>query len=262
MVELSIDGVCFSYNSRDVLKDITFSAEGGEIVGLLGKNGCGKTTLMKCINAHLSPKVGCISVDGEDVQAIARKDLAKKLAMVAQSTNVSFSFTVLDAVMMGLYPNSDMFQEPTSADMARISEAMVATGIYEFAERPVNELSGGERQRVFIARAIVQDPEVLLLDEPTLHLDINHQFGLMDLVTKLAREKGILVIIVTHEIALAARYCDRVLLIEDGVIADSGTAAHVITPENLAQVYGIRADVYEDERIDGLSVFIYGKTQN
>jgi len=260
MMLLEINDVRFAYHSSDVLKGITFSASGGEVVGILGKNGCGKTTLMKCINAHLSPHGGCVVLDGDVVSAVSRKELAKKMAMVAQSSSVSFSFTVLDAVLMGLYPNSEWMGSPSDSDMERVSEAMKATGVFGFADRPVTELSGGERQRVMITRALVQDPKVLLLDEPTLHLDINHQFGLMELVRSLVAEKGILVILVTHEIGLAARYCDRILLVDDGEIAGSGTAEEVVTAENLERVFGIRTDVHYDERIGGLAVTVIGKS--
>jgi len=161
--------------------------------------------------------------------------------------------------MMGLYPTSEWMTPPTNAEMERILEAMESTGVTEFADRPVTELSGGERQRVLISRALVQDPKIFLMDEPTLHLDINHQFNLMELVGQLAREKNMLVIVVTHDITLAARYCDRVLLMEKGEIVGSGRTEDVITVENLEKVFSVRADVSYDERICGLSVTFLGK---
>jgi len=258
-LRLEINSVCFAYHSSDVLKDISFKASDGEVVGIIGKNGCGKTTLMKCINAHLRPHSGSVTIDGKDVSKMTKKELAKIMAVVAQHVNLSFPFTVLEAVMMGLYPTSEWMRQPTGEDMVRILDAMNSTGITEFADRPVTELSGGERQRVLISRALVQDPRIFLLDEPTLHLDINHQFNLMEMVNRLAKEKNMLVIIVTHDISLAARYCDRVLLMEKGEIIGSGRTEDVITPENLEKVFSVRADVGYDERIDGLNVMFIGK---
>ncbi|MCL2711955.1 MAG: ABC transporter ATP-binding protein [Methanomassiliicoccaceae archaeon] len=258
-MHLVIDNVRFAYQSSDVLKNVSFEASAGEVIGILGKNGCGKTTLMKCINAHLAPHSGCVTIDGNDVSKMTKKKLAGSMAVVAQHVNMSFPFTVLETVMMGLYPTSEWLRPPTEEEMIRISEAMISTGVTEFAERPVTELSGGERQRVLIARALVQDPKIFLLDEPTLHLDINHQFNLMEMVNRLAREKNMLVIIVTHDIALAARYCDRVMLMEKGEIVGSGDAKDVITSENLLKVFSVRADVSYDERINGLNVMFIGR---
>ena len=258
-MQLEIDSVKFAYHSSDVLKDISFKASNGEVIGILGKNGCGKTTLMRCINAHLKPHSGCIMIDGSDVSVMTKRDLAKVMAVVAQHVNLSFPFTVLETVMMGLYPVSEWMQQPTDEDMERILDAMNSTDVTEFADRPVTELSGGERQRVLISRALVQDPKVFLLDEPTLHLDIHHQFNLMEMVNRLAREKNMLVIIVTHDISLAARYCDRVILMEKGEIIGSGKTEEVITADNLMKVFSVQADVRYDERIGGLSVMFIGK---
>jgi len=259
-MQLEIENVRFAYQSSDVLKDVSFKASNGEVIGILGKNGCGKTTLMKCINAHLRPHSGCIKIDGSDVSKMSKRELAKKMAVVAQIANMTFPFTVLETVMMGLYPTTEWMRQPTGEDMVRVLEAMNATGITEFADRPVTELSGGERQRVLISRALVQDPEIFLLDEPTLHLDVNHQFNLMEMVNRLAKEKGMLVIIVTHDISLAARYCDRVILMEKGEIIGSGRTEEVITPENLMKVFSVRADVVHDERIGGLNVMFIGRS--
>ena len=258
-MQLEINDVCFAYHSIDVLKNISFKASEGEVIGLLGKNGCGKTTLMKCINAHLKPHSGTITIDGSPVSEMTKKELAKRMAVVAQHANMSFPFTVLETVMMGLYPTAEWMHAPTGEEMKRVLDAMNATGVTEFAERSVTELSGGERQRVLISRALVQDPEIFLLDEPTLHLDVNHQFNLMEMVNRLAKEKNMLVIIVTHDIPLAARYCDRVMLMEKGEIVGSGRTADVITSENLMKVFSVHADVTYDERINGLNVMFIGR---
>ena len=260
-MELEIDSVNFAYQSMNVLKDVSFKASEGEVIGILGKNGCGKTTLMKCINAHLKPHSGMITIDGSPVSEMTKKELAKRMAVVAQHSNMSFPFSVLETVMMGLYPTAEWMRAPTSEEMVRVLDSMKATGVAEFAERPVTELSGGERQRVLISRALVQDPEIFLLDEPTLHLDVNHQFNLMEMVRRLAKEKNMLVIIVTHDIPLAARYCDRVMLMEKGEIIGSGKTEEVITSENLTKVFSVDAEVAYDERINGLNIMFIGRTK-
>jgi iron complex transport system ATP-binding protein len=192
---------------------------------------------------------------------MSKKELAKSMAVVAQHVNLSFPFTALETVMMGLYPTSEWMQSPSKKEMDRILDAMDSTGVTEFADRPVTERGGGERQRVLISRALVQDPEIFLLDEPTLHLDINHQFNLMEMVNRLAKEKNMLVIIVTHDISLAARYCSRVILMEKGEIIGSGRTEDVITSENLEKIFSVRADVSYDERIDGLNVVFIGRKE-
>lgn len=259
-MRLEIKDVCFAYRDSDVLKNVSFRAASGEVIGILGKNGCGKTTLMKCINAHLKPHSGSVMIDGSDVSKMSKKELAKKMAVVSQHVHLSFPFTVLETVMMGLYPTSEWMHTPSKDEMALVLEAMNATDVADFANRSITELSGGEKQRVLISRALVQDPEVFLLDEPTLHLDVNHQFNLMEMTRELAKEKNMLVIIVTHDIALAARYCDRIMLMEDGQIVGSGLTKDVITAENLKKVFAVDVDVTYNEKIGGLNVLFIGRS--
>jgi iron complex transport system ATP-binding protein len=259
-LRLEIKEVCFAYRDADVLKNVSFQAVSGEVIGILGKNGCGKTTLMKCINAHLKPHSGSVMIDGSDVSKMSKKELAKKMAVVSQHVHLSFPFTVLETIMMGLYPTSEWMHTPSKDEMALVLEAMNATDVADFADRPITELSGGEKQRVLISRALVQDPEVFLLDEPTLHLDVNHQFNLMEMTGKLAKEKNMLVIIVTHDIALAARYCNRIMLMEDGQIVGSGLTKDVITAENLKKVFAVDVDVTYNEKIGGLNVLFIGRS--
>jgi iron complex transport system ATP-binding protein len=176
-----------------------------------------------------------------------------------QTTNTTFPFTVYETILMGRYSRKSAFDsDNTEEDTKIVFDAMKDTGVLKFADRDIDELSGGERRRVMIARALVQEPEILLLDEPTLHLDINHQFDLMDLVTKLAKERGLLIIIVTHDLIFAARYCSRVIAIEHGLIAAAGTAREVITPENMKRFFEIEVEVKDDPRV-GLSVTILNR---
>ncbi|MBE6527672.1 MAG: ABC transporter ATP-binding protein [Thermoplasmata archaeon] len=258
-MQLNIDNVGFSYPSREVLKEVTFSAGPGEVVGIIGQNGCGKTTLLKCINSSLKATKGLVTLDDMDVHSLTKKQIAQKMGFVMQSTNTTFPFTVYETIQMGRYSRKEAFSsDETEEDRRIIYEAMKDTGILKFTDRDIDELSGGERRRVMIARALVQEPEILLLDEPTLHLDINHQFDLMELITKLAKERGLLIIIVTHDLIFAARYCTRVIAIENGVIAAAGTTREVITPENMRRLFEIEAEVKDDPRV-GLSVTILNR---
>lgn len=255
-MQLIIEDVGFTYPSREVLKKIDFTANKGEVVGIIGQNGCGKTTLLKCINTTLKSTRGVISIDDVDVHTLSKKKIAQSMGFVMQTTNTTFPFTVYETILMGRYSRKERFSADDNEEDTRIVyEAMRDTGILKFADRDIDELSGGERRRVMIARALVQEPEILLLDEPTLHLDVNHQFDLMKLITDLSEKRNILVIMVTHDIIFAARYCDRVIAIENGVIAAAGTAHEVITVENMRKFFEIDVEIKDDPRI-GLSVTI------
>ena len=196
-----------------------------------------------------------------DVQKMSSKDLAQHIATVSQTNSTSFPFTVMEAVKMGRYAQTRA-RDASDQDMDVIFRALKRVGMLDFIDRSINELSGGELRRVMIARALVQDPDVLLLDEPTLHLDINNQFDLMDLMRELVDEKGILVVIVTHDLVLAARYCDQIVMMQKGEIVDIGGCAEVITPKNMREVFFIEAEVSYSEALDGLNVFIHGKIKD
>lgn len=255
---LNVDGVEFSYESKGVLEGVTFRADSGEVLGILGQNGCGKTTLLKCINTSLRPGGGAVFLEGEDVLGMSKRKIAKKMAMVMQSTSMTFPFTVYETVMMGRYSRIGTLGNETSEDVRIVYDAMRDTNVLQFMDRSINELSGGERRRVLIARALVQEPKVLLLDEPTLHLDVNHQFELMNLITRLAKENSMLIVFVTHDIVLAARYCDRTIMMSDGRIVAAGPTAEVMTPRNLEEYFKVESDVHYDPRV-GLNVILLGK---
>ena len=258
MIGIDVDGVRFAYPSREILHGITFKACPGEVLGIIGQNGCGKTTLLKCINATLKTSAGKIIVDGSDVSVLSKKEIAKRIGFVMQTTSTTFPFTVYETVMMGRYARKGLMESDTEEDEKAVYEAMRDTGVVKFADRDIDELSGGERRRVMIARALVQEPDILLLDEPTLHLDINHQFDLMDLITRLAREKHMLVVLVTHDIILAARYCTRVIAVIHGRIGAAGTVDQVFTEENMRDLFDIETEIREDARV-GRNITIIGK---
>lgn len=257
-MSLNVNDLKFSYSKKEILKGISFKADRGEVIGILGQNGCGKTTLLRCINASLTPKSGNVMLDGEDVKSLSKKEIARKMAFVTQTTNITFPFTVYETVMMGRYPRIGFTDGETDNDISIVYDAMKDTGTLQFADRCINELSGGERRRVLIARALTQEPEILLLDEPTLHLDINHQFDLMELINKLAKEKKLLILIVTHDIVLASRYCDKMILVENGKIHQMGKTADVASPGNFREIFEIDSEISQDDRF-GINVTLIGR---
>lgn len=255
-MKLSVNGVCFSYGNKDVLSNIDLDAREGEIIGILGPNGSGKTTLLKCLNRSLSPKAGSVLIEDRDYREMTRREIATRMGTVPQSANVNFPFTALDIVLMGRTPELKRFESESKRDLEIVQEAMELTNTEHLASRPMDQLSGGERQRVIIARALAQKPKIMLLDEPTLHLDVNHQLDILDLITGLARAEKLTVIFVTHDLALAARYCDKLILMQKGKIVSAGDVMDALTPANLRRVFGIEASVYFDERIGAHSVAI------
>lgn len=248
----------FAYNSHEVLSDIELEVSVGEIVGILGPNGSGKTTLLKCINRVLDPQRGSVLIEGKDHKRMTRKQIALEIGVVPQNGGITFPFTVLDIVMMGRSPALSRFERESEEDMEIVERAMRMTNVTHLAEREIDEVSGGEKQRVIIARALAQRPRILLLDEPTLHLDVNHQLELLDLIAELARSENLSVIMVSHDLDLAARYCDKLILMKEGRIMAAGTVEKVLTPDNLDRVFGIKGHVVYDEEIGSYFVRVLG----
>jgi len=239
MVTLTIDGINCSYGSVDVLKDVGFAVESGQFLGVLGPNGSGKTTLLKSISRVLKPQKGTIFIGDENIYKMKTVDVAKQMAVVPQSTPVSFDFTALEVVLMGRNPHMARFKMEGKKDLDIAKNSMQLTRTWEFADRPVNELSGGESQRVIIARALTQEPQILLLDEPTTHLDISNQLEIMDLIKHLCETKKLLIVAVFHDFNLAARYCDSIILLNDGKIVAIGKMNDTLTSENVKKVFNV-----------------------
>lgn len=239
MVTLTIGGVDISYGSIDVCKDINFVVESGQFFGILGPNGSGKTTLLKSISRLLKPKKGAILLDESNIYSMKTLDVAKRLAVVPQTSPITFDFTALEVVLMGRNPHLARFALESKKDLDIAKNAMQLTNTWDFAERPITELSGGESQRVVIARALTQEPQILLLDEPTTHLDISNQLEIMDLLKKLCKTKKLLIVAVFHDFNLAARYCDSLILLKDGKIVAAGKSEDTLTSENVKKVFSV-----------------------
>src|SRR6202163_4264476 len=239
---LDMQGITFGYNRQPLLYDVHFQVRAGEMVGLLGPNGSGKTTLLRLISGVLRPQQGVVMLDGRDTRAWGRREVARRVAVVPQEMHVPFAFTVEELVSLGRTPYVRLLGSHTKEDQNIVRGALQAADIEMLAGRIFNELSGGERQRVTVAMALAQRPALLLLDEPTSHLDIKYQIELLELVQKLNRETGVTVIAAMHDLHLAARYFPRLLLFQRGIVADAGPA-EVLEPGLLERVYGVNVQV-------------------
>jgi len=255
---LAVKDLSFKYKERPVLEDVDLEIRKGEVIGILGPNGCGKTTLLKLLNRNLHPQEGKVLLEGTDLEGMSKRRIARHIAVVPQSNEIRFAFTVRDIVSMGRMPFLDRFQGESAEDIRIVDEAMERTNIKEFADRAINTMSGGERQRVIIARALAQRPEVILLDEPTLHLDINHQFEVLDLVHELSRKEGLTVVIVSHDLPMVVKYCDRMVLIHDHRVHAVGPPEEVLTRENMRTVFNIEAVLTYDDMLGSNCVKILG----
>ncbi|MDX1813857.1 MAG: ABC transporter ATP-binding protein [Candidatus Bathyarchaeia archaeon] len=254
MVLLNVDGVECHYGSFKVLEDVSLAVRGGDFVGILGPNGSGKTTLLKSIGRILKPHRGAILLNEADIYSLKSIDVAKQLAVVPQESNIGFSFSALDVVMMGRNPHITRFQMEGAKDLAIARKAMTVTNTWQFADRPINELSGGEKQRVIIARALAQEPSILLLDEPLTHLDIINQLEIMDLMKELCVKNKLVVLAVFHDLNLAARYCTSAIMLKKGKIFAAGSLSEVLTSENIKGVFNVNAIV--QKHLVSNSVFV------
>jgi iron complex transport system ATP-binding protein len=235
---IEVDSIFFRYHQDWVLQDVSFQVRKGEFVGVIGPNGSGKTTLLKILYRLLTPQRGEVLFDHLSLKKMSRGEIAKKIAVVAQEAYPAFPFRVIEMVLMGRSPYLGhlMFESPKDLEIAK--KAMEWTEILPISQRPIDELSGGERKRVYIARALTQEPEVILLDEPTTNLDIHHQVESLDLVLSLNREKGLTILMASHDLNLASEYCDRLILLQHGKIFHMGPPDEVMTRENIEKVYG------------------------
>jgi iron complex transport system ATP-binding protein len=243
MVSLQSRQVSFSYFKGLVLHNVSLAINPGEMVALLGPNGSGKTTLIKLASGVLKPSQGEIWLDGSSLSQLSRKSIARTVAVVPQQFHISFAFTATEVVMLGRIPFLKAFAEEREVDRQSVSDAFEQVGISELQQRRFDELSGGERQKVVLAMALAQQPRLLLLDEPTVHLDIAHQVEILELVRRLNRERGITVLAAMHDLNLAALYFDRLVLLKDGEIVADGTPAEVLTEQRIREVFAAEVGV-------------------
>lgn len=238
---IEIRDISFSYPDGDILKGVGFTAEKGEVVGLLGNNGAGKSTLVTCLNRIRKPKSGSLTIDGKDAFRMGRNELARTVSYVAQKNEMTHS-TVFDCVLLGRKPYITWSVSQEDLDICK--RIMERVGLLDFQMRYVDELSGGELQKVMLARALVTQPKLLLLDEPTSNLDPKNQYEMMALVQELAKEQGFTVITVIHDLNLALRFCDKFYFLKAGEGYSYG-GIETVTAETLSDVYGIQAQVLD-----------------
>jgi iron complex transport system ATP-binding protein len=238
---LAADHVSFSYANGLVLRDVSLRLTSGSMCGLVGPNGSGKTTLLRVMNGILRPQAGHAQLHGEDLRSLPRRQVARSVAMVAQETHMPFGFTTWEMVLLGRTPHVRPLRGVQATDLQVVHEAMERTDTLSLAQRVFGELSGGEQQRILIAMALAQEPEILLLDEPVVHLDVNHQLEIMELLSRLNRERGLTVLATMHDLNLAALYFDRLHMLNAGRIVASGTPTEVLREDLIREVF--RANV-------------------
>ncbi|HVO69703.1 MAG TPA: ABC transporter ATP-binding protein [Aggregatilineaceae bacterium] len=249
---LQVKNVTYRIGEQTILRDVSLTLDGGEIVGVIGPNGAGKSTLLKIIARQGTPTFGgtpasgSITVCGQALTHYRPHQLARLMGQVTQYHTLDAAFTVRDVVLMGRNPYLGRFEIEKPLDQAIAERAMQITSTAALADRLITTLSGGERQRVFLARALAQEPSILLLDEPTSNLDIRHQIEILALVQRLTRERRLGIVMAIHDLSLAARYCDRLVLLNGGAVLADGSPDDVLTPGNLERAFGVEAQPYRD----------------
>jgi iron complex transport system ATP-binding protein len=244
MAKLEIQNISLDYGPRSVIKDLSFQLQPGELLGLVGPNGCGKTSIIKALSRVLSPSSGRILLDGKDLATFSRNALARIIGVVPQNPYLPETFTVFEVVVLGRNPYLGLFSGESAHDITVVRQAMERTGIINLAKRRIGELSGGEKQRVTIARVLTQEPQIILLDEPTANLDIAQQLEILDLITGMCREKNMACLLAIHDLNVAAQYCTRIIMLKNGKVFTHGLPREVITAENVREVFGADTIIY------------------
>jgi iron complex transport system ATP-binding protein len=257
---LNAQNVGFKIGSRELLRDVSLSLAGGEIIGLIGPNGAGKSTLIKVIARVWKATSGHIELCGQPLTHYKSREIARLIGQVGQSNVLDAAFGVREVVLMGRNPYLGRFEIEKPRDREIAEEAMRATNITDLAERSITTLSDGERQRVFLARALTQEPNILLLDEPTSNLDIRHQIEILTTVQRLARQRGLAVLVAIHDLSLAARFCDRLMLLHAGLVIAEGTPENVLVVDHLASAFGVTAHPYRDPFTNDLKLSIVSQS--
>ncbi|MCK9869133.1 ABC transporter ATP-binding protein [Nocardiopsis dassonvillei] len=243
---LLVEDLTLGYKDRVVIESLDLTIPPGRITAIVGANACGKSTLLRSMSRLLAPRVGHVLLDGKEVHRLPSKELARTLGLLPQSPIAPEGITVSDLVGRGRHPHQRMLSRWSREDDEAVAEALEATRTVDLADRPVDELSGGQRQRVWIAMALAQRTDLLLLDEPTTFLDVSHQVEVLDLLTDLNRSLGTTIVLVLHDLNLAARYADHLIALASGRLHAAGAPEEVLTPETVHAVFGLRSEVITD----------------
>ncbi|HEY0429653.1 MAG TPA: ABC transporter ATP-binding protein [Pyrinomonadaceae bacterium] len=236
---LEVRNIAINYGAAEVVRDVSFTLEAEKIVAVLGANGAGKTTLLKSLNGSLPISNGEIVLDGRRLSEFSRREIARRIAVIAQENETKFPVTILEFILAGRFAHAAAFGWETEGDLRIAENALKMCDLADYERRLMNELSGGERQRVVLARALATEAEILLLDEPTANLDLAHQAMMFRLVRERCASSGAAAIVITHDLNLASEFADEVLLLEKGRIAAKGAPDKVLTGENLKKVFGV-----------------------
>ena len=243
---LAAQAVSLGYGERSVVDDLDLVVPPGRVTVIVGANACGKSTVLRSLARLLRPSTGQVVLDGRDLHRLPTRDVARVLGLLPQSPTAPEGIVVADLVARGRHPHQRVLSRWSTADDVAVAEALAATGTAEVADRAVDELSGGQRQRVWIAMALAQQTDILLLDEPTTYLDVSHQIEVLDLLADLNRTRGTTVVMVLHDLNLAARYADHVVALKRGRVVAEGTPSDVVTEELVADVFGLDCRVVPD----------------
>ncbi len=254
--------ITFGYGKNNILDELNLEIGKGSFVSIIGPNGSGKSTLLKNITAEFTPQKGVVLLENKDIFKIKKKVLAQNIAVVPQDTGGDFAFSVSETVLMGRMPHQKRFQTDSAKDLEIARWAMELTNVWHLKDRSVHELSGGEKQRVIVARALTQEPTVLLLDEPTSHLDIQHQFELLELLENLNQTKGVTVIAVLHDLNLAAQFSQKIILLNEGKIMAYGPPVQVLTAQNIRESYHIEVAITTNEITDRFNIIPLSKQKD
>ena len=242
-MKIEVNGLQYSYNSKPVLQDVSLQLEAGSILGIVGPNGSGKSTLIKCLDCILKPQKGSILIDGEEINGMKMNELAKKMGYVPQGESSKFPVTVFDAILMGRKPYLNW--KPSPKDLKRVSDIISLLHLEDISMREIGATSGGERQKVIIARALAQEPDIILFDEPTSSLDLRHQLEVLNIIKEQA-QSGITSIVAIHDLNMASRYCDKFIMLKEGVIYAAG-GPEILHTENIEPVYRVKVSVLNNQ---------------
>lgn len=260
MIEANALTFAYPRSERTILRAVSLAVRPGTVVGLLGPNGCGKTTLLRLLSGMLIPNEGEVLLAGRPIAVLNRREIARRIAVVPQETHATFDFSVLDIVLMGRYPHLGPFELEGADDLEIARQALKATGTADLEERRFGSLSGGEKQRVVIAAALAQAADLMLLDEPTASLDLSYQIEVATLLRRLNKIEGTTMVVCTHDLNMAAAVCDEVALLRDGAILAHGPTADTITPDNIRATFHVNADVRFHAEAGHLSVVPIART--